>query len=206
MLEIVRIDPPWESNETEDNEPRWVHLRGEMENIEVDDEIFGYLVTKIQAGRHDGFPATQFTLADACGEREVGRLIIRNGAYQDALPEWVRIFPEPQGTGSEARLDDFLYEAGQLGEIPAGFHFIPARKIDVGDVCRDEMAGYETEETVIGVRYGTTPTHVRGTPENPGLGGVVAGAPMVEFQYAKPDGELSGWVEYGLDHMICRKD
>lgn len=206
MLEIVRIDPPWESDE-DGNDPRTVYLRGEMENVEVDDEICGYQVTKIQTGRHDGEPAWQFTLADSLGDREVGRLIVRKDAYRDALLEWTRTFPEPQGTGDEARLEDFLYEAGQLGDIPAGYHFVEARKIDVGDVCRDEMAGYETEETVVGVRYsiltdGSKVFNASGY----GLGGVQLGKPMVELRYRMTNSALSGWVEYGLDHMICRKD
>lgn len=205
MLKIVRIEPPWE-DEAADNEPRTVYLQGELQNVEVFDEIAGYMVTKIQTGQHDNHPATQFTLADACGDREVGRFILRNDAYHDALLEWTRYFPQPLGGDGEACLEDFLYEAHNLEDIPAGFHFVPARKIDVGDVCRDEMTGYSTEETVVGVRYGTTPPEAGGANGKPGLGGVVVGQPMVEFQFKFSDGTLSGWTDYGLDHQICRRE
>lgn len=56
------------------------------------DVVAGYEVTSVTKGQHDGHPATVAILADSFGQREVGRLVLRNDALRDAELEVIRMF------------------------------------------------------------------------------------------------------------------
>lgn len=59
------------------------------------DWLGGYMLTRsLTPSRHDGQPATLITIADAMGQREVGRLVLRNDALLDARLELVRIWED----------------------------------------------------------------------------------------------------------------
>jgi hypothetical protein len=63
------------------------------------DVMAGFTVTKVTAGgQHDGHSAHVITLADDMGDREIGRLVVRDDVgYREECLEWFRQFDSPDG-------------------------------------------------------------------------------------------------------------
>lgn len=81
------------------------------DNDPFTDWLGGYALRRsLTPSQHDGHAATLISLHDSMGEREVGRLVLRNDALRDARLEVVRIFEFP-----EAR-DKWIKEQEQLAE------------------------------------------------------------------------------------------
>lgn len=93
------------------------------------DWLGGYMLTRsLTPSRHDGQPATLITLADAMGQREVGRLVLRNDALLDARLELVRIWEDDKERDAWVAAQSARPEG-----LPDGYEQVEARTVMVGD-------------------------------------------------------------------------
>lgn len=147
-IEILTID---QTDLAADGElPTDVIVGCSPDEISTDADSFtdwmgGYMLTRsLTSSRHDGHPATLITLHDSGGDREVGRLVLRNDALRDARLEIKRVFDKPE------QLDSF---AKSLTERPAilddEWVKAPARSILVGDLVflEGDLADDEVNDT-----------------------------------------------------------
>lgn len=93
------------------------------------DWMGGYMLTRsLTPSRHDGHPATLITISDAMGQREVGRLVLRNDALLDARLELVRIWEDDNERDAWVAAQSARPEG-----LPDDFVEVEARTVMVGD-------------------------------------------------------------------------
>lgn len=143
-------------------------VRG-IEDTDADywDWVGGYAVVRTSRATHDGKPATLMVLADSDGQREIGRMVIRNDALRSERLEIVRQFQSDEDRAEFLR---------QLTERPAllddSWVKVPARAVLVGDRI-----------------------FIEGDPDDPDVNGTIAPVTGVEPEIA--DGRIEYAIEIG---------
>lgn len=142
----------------------------------------GYGVRRTNPGQHDGHPATVITLTDSDGDREVGRLVLRNDALRDARLRVTRQFQDPADKLTFKRL------------LTEGTEEVKTLELDVayGNGPDDSDDFESTLADMLSVAPNTFARVVN--PHGPG-----GGAPVVAFR--GPDRELRRLLreKYGAD-------
>ena len=128
--------------------------------LDAVDVVAGYLVKRASSGQHDGHRGTTFALADSMGEREIGRLTVRNDASREEVLTWERHF---YANGDAAR---FLARWQDRDSVPDGFVQCKARQLDDGD--RVWVNGRE-HVIEVGVSPASQSINAGGVPDDPEL-------------------------------------
>lgn len=131
----------------------------------------GYMVLKTAPARHDGHPATLITLADSDGNREVGRLVLRNDALRDARLVVTRQFED----------DEQRYVFTQILEQGPGTDEVKSIQLDITDEgwTEEELGGNSENfplNVLMAMTKGTTISYRIVQLRGPG-----GGWPVIEF-------------------------